>query len=164
MHKTSTYMGTYLYHRWWVNFPWGGSIFYNGKVTRGSVFYGGQYSIWLRRYFLRPHKHQANVISQWSRLDSARLCSPCGEVGTRSVSTVSPAPLISCHSEPPLSLTECWLGWEPECVASKVCQLCDCADWLTHARYASLQPEYSCCYRVRYGCLAVKSIWDWSRI
>ena len=41
-------MGTYLYHRWWVNFPWGGSIFYNGKVTRGSVFYGGQYSIWHR--------------------------------------------------------------------------------------------------------------------
>ena len=32
------------------------------------------------------------------------------------------------------------------CVASKVCQLCDCADRLTHARYASLQPEYSCCF------------------
>ena len=28
------------------------------------------------------------------------------------------------------------------CVASKVCQLCDCADRLTHARHASLQPEY----------------------
>ena len=34
---------------------------------------------------------------QWSCRDSTRLCSPCGEVGTRSVSTVSPAPLISCH-------------------------------------------------------------------
>ena len=44
MHITSTY----LYHRWWVNFPWGGSIFYYRKVTRGSVFYGGQYSIWHR--------------------------------------------------------------------------------------------------------------------
>ena len=29
--------------------------------------------------------------------DSTRLCSTCGEVGTRSISTVSPAPLISCH-------------------------------------------------------------------
>ena len=48
LHITSTYMGTYSYHRWWVNFPWGGSIFYNRKVTRGSVFYGGQYSIWHR--------------------------------------------------------------------------------------------------------------------
>ena len=36
-------------------------------------------------------------IRQTSCRDSARLCSPCGEVGTRSVSTVSPAPLISCY-------------------------------------------------------------------
>ena len=48
IHVTSTYMGWDLYRRWWVNFPWGGSIFYNRKVTRGSVFYGGQYSIWHR--------------------------------------------------------------------------------------------------------------------
>ena len=40
MHITSIYMGTYLYYTWWVNFPWGGSIFYYRKVTRGSVFYG----------------------------------------------------------------------------------------------------------------------------
>ena len=26
------------------------------------------------------------------------------------------------------------------------------------------EPEYSCCYWVYYRCLAVKSIWDWSRI
>ena len=30
---------------------------------------------------------------QWSCRDSARLCLPCGEVGTRNVSTVSPRPL-----------------------------------------------------------------------
>ena len=30
--------------------------------------------------------------------------------------------------------------------------------------HACLQPEYLCCCRVRYRCLAVKSIWDWSRI
>ena len=45
---------------------------------------------------------------QWSCRDSARLCSPCGEVGTRSVSTVSPmAPLISCHWVLRVSLQKC---------------------------------------------------------
>ena len=65
MHKTSTYMGTYLYHRWWVNFPWGGSIFYNGKVTRGSVFYGGRYLIWER---LLATKFAAYPGCRWAHL------------------------------------------------------------------------------------------------
>ena len=56
------------------------------------------------------------------------------------------------------------LGREPACVTSKVCQLGDCVDWWAHAWQASLQLEYSCCYRVRYQCLAVKSIWDCSLI
>ena len=81
--------------------------------------------------------------------DSARLCSPCGEVVTRSVSTVYSAPLISCH----------WVlravGREPMCAASKVCQLGDCVDRLAHAWQASLQPQYLFCYRIRYRCLAV---------
>ena len=56
---------------------------------------------------LSARKHQANVISGQCR-DSARLCSPCGEVGTRSVSTVSPpTPLISCHWVLRVSLQKC---------------------------------------------------------
>ena len=56
------------------------------------------------------------------------------------------------------------VGREPACVTSKVCQLGDCADRLAHARQASLQPGYLCRYQVRYRCLAVKYVWDWSRI
>ena len=51
-----------------------------------------------------------------------------------------------------------------ECCGASVCRfksvptwLGDCTDRLAHVRDASLQPEYSCCYRVRYRCSAVKS-------
>ena len=49
-----------------------------------------------------------NIRQTSSCRDSARLCSPCGEVGTRSVSTVSPmTPLISCHWVLRVSLQKC---------------------------------------------------------
>ena len=61
------------------------------------------------------------------------LCSPCGEVGTRSVSTVPPSdPDPDPFDFMPLSVA---------CVAPKVLGTwCDCVDQLTHARHASLQP------------------------
>ena len=49
-----------------------------------------------------------------------------------------------------------------ECCGASLCRfksvptwLGDCADRVAHARDASLQPEYSCCYQVRYRCLVV---------
>ena len=59
----------------------------------------------IQRYF-SARKHQAKR-HQWSCRDSARLRSPCGEVGTRSVSTVFPDPLISCHWVLCVSLQKC---------------------------------------------------------
>ena len=38
----------------------------------------------------------------------------------------------------------------------KCANLSDCTDWLAHARHASLQPEYSCCYQCLGGEIYLK--------
>ena len=87
-------------------------------------------------YWIRA---QANVISGHAGIppDGVRLAEKLALVVFR----LFPRPLW-------FHATECCgaVGREPACVASKVCQL---ADRLAHVRHASLQPKYSCCYRVR---------------
>ena len=102
-----------------------------------------------RCYFKHPRKHQANVISGHAGIppDCVHLAEKLALVAFR----LFPRPL--------------WFH-AAECCGASLCRfksvptwLGDCADRFAHARDASLQPEYSCCYRVRYRCLAVKSMW-----
>ena len=66
--------------------------------------------------------HVVNIRQTSSCWDSARLCSPCGEVGTHNVSTVSPA--LRFHAEP-------WVGNNRE-------SLQKCANMVI----VNLQPQY----------------------
>ena len=110
-----------------------------------------------RRYFL-AHVVSISQMSCRDLIYSGRPCSP-GEVGTRNVYTVSPASLFTC-----IWVLRSRRGGNQRVSLQKCINLVIArTDWRMHDLLVSSQ---SICVvlRVCYGCLAVKSIWGWSRI